>query len=147
MVPAGLVNRTLRLRRAGACEVREDARVEERREDRARRLRRHAAAHRRFAKAVKERDGYRCQRCDGTERLVAHHVKPLQEGGTHHVDNGITLCAACHAPEHQSYEFKLVRGDGSPTRRVLMEAIDELEKYGALTAKEAQLARERLRRY
>src|SRR5215216_8097836 len=50
---------------------------------RAKRFRRDAAAHRRFAKAVKERDGYRCQECGSTERLIAHHVIPLQEGGTH----------------------------------------------------------------
>jgi hypothetical protein len=124
-----------------------DAVRDDSREDRARRLRRDAAAHRRFAAAVKKRDGYRCQRCGATERLIAHHVKPLQEGGTHHVANGITLCVDCHAPEHTSYELKLVRGDGSPTRRVLMEAIDELEEFGGLTAEEAQRARDRLRRY
>jgi len=114
---------------------------------RAKRFRRDAAAHRRFAKAVKERDGYRCQECGSTERLIAHHVIPLQEGGTHDPSNGITLCATCHAPRHATYRFKLARGDGSPTRRVLMEAIDELEEYGALTAEEAAAARERLRRY
>jgi 5-methylcytosine-specific restriction endonuclease McrA len=115
--------------------------------ERAKRLRRDAAAHRRFAKAVKERDGYRCRRCGTADALVAHHVKPLQEGGTHDPSNGITLCAACHAPEHTSYEFKLVRGDGSPTRRVLLEAVDELEQYGGLTPDEAAAARARLRRY
>lgn len=116
-------------------------------DERRRRLRRDAAAHRRFAKAVKERDGHRCQRCGTTERLVAHHLRPLQEGGTHDPSNGIALCAACHAPKHTSYEYKLVRGDGSPTRRVLMEAIAELEEYGALNAEEAAGARERLRKY
>jgi hypothetical protein len=114
--------------------------------ERAKRLRRDAAAHRRFSQAVKKRDGYRCRRCGSTERLVAHHVKPLQEGGTHDPSNGITLCAECHRPEHTTYEFKLVRSDGSPTRRVLMEATDELEEYGGLTAEEAAAARERLRR-
>ena len=110
-------------------------------------LRRDAAAHRRFAKKVKERDSYQCRSCGSTENLVAHHVRPLQEGGDHHPDNGITLCSKCHAPEHTSYEFKIVRSDGAPTRRVLMEAIDELEEYGGLTAEEAAKARERLRRY
>ena len=73
-------------------------------------------------------------------------MKPLQEGGTHDPANGITLCASCHAPEHTSYAFKLVRADGSPTRRVLMEAIAELEEYGGLTSEEAARARARLQR-
>jgi len=115
--------------------------------ERVKRFRRDSAAHRRFAKAVKERDGYQCRRCGGTAGLVAHHVKPLQEGGTYDPSNGITLCAGCHASEHDSYDSKLVRGDGSPTRRVLMEAIEELEEFGGLTADEAAAARERLRRY
>lgn len=51
----------------------------------------------RFARAVKNRDGYRCRRC-GTQygRLTAHHVKQLHEGGSDHPSNGITLCDDCH---------------------------------------------------
>lgn len=53
-------------------------------------------AHVRWARAVKKRDGYVCQVCGATDRLQAHHRIPLRDGGTHTLNNGITLCATHH---------------------------------------------------
>lgn len=44
-------------------------------------------------------------------------------------------------------EGRLSRRTIQKTRRVLMEAIDELEEHGGLTSDEAQRARDRLRKY
>jgi hypothetical protein len=52
---------------------------------------RDTAAHNRFARAVKKRDGYACRRCGATEDLKAHHVRPGYDVGA-----GITVCGACH---------------------------------------------------
>jgi predicted restriction endonuclease len=54
------------------------------------------AAHKRFARAVKKRDGYRCRVCGATEHLIAHHNRPLHAGGTDEPSNGITLCPVHH---------------------------------------------------
>lgn len=59
----------------------------------------------RWAAAVKARDGYTCAECgitDSTHRMHAHHVKPLKdypELGTE-LSNGITLCVRCHNQHH-----------------------------------------------
>lgn len=60
-----------------------------------------------FAKAVKRRDGYQCQLCGyqgtpGTGDVEADHITPLARGGTHTIDNGITLCRGCHRPKSES---------------------------------------------
>jgi hypothetical protein len=50
-----------------------------------------------WAKAVKERDGYKCQKCGSKENLHAHHVEPLHiTYDAWLVENGITFCAVCH---------------------------------------------------
>lgn len=47
---------------------------------------------------IYERDGYQCQmpNCGATERLHVHHIVPRRLGGRNLLDNGITLCEACH---------------------------------------------------
>lgn len=42
------------------------------------------------------RDGGRCQRCGGTEGLVADHIVSKRNGGTHHPSNLQCLCKACN---------------------------------------------------
>lgn len=44
--------------------------------------------------------------------LEAHHIKPLNEGGADHTDNGVMVCIPCHADRHDdlAYEAKK-RGD------------------------------------
>lgn len=50
-----------------------------------------------WAKVVKERDGYKCQRCGSKENLHAHHILPIAtEYDAWHIDNGITFCVECH---------------------------------------------------
>jgi 5-methylcytosine-specific restriction endonuclease McrA len=61
------------------------------------------AAHRRWSAAVKRRDGSRCQGCDATGvRLEAHHLTPWRERPelVFDIDNGLTLCSACHHAAH-----------------------------------------------
>ena len=53
------------------------------------------AEHKRFARAVKKRDGYRCVICGATEDLRAAHIISLAAGGTNDPANGRTLCATC----------------------------------------------------
>ncbi len=71
---------------------------------------------RRWMDAVKSRDG-QCIRCGSTEKLEAHHIRPLATIITDHVirsvddarkhaavlwnlNNGETLCEPCHYAEH-----------------------------------------------
>jgi hypothetical protein len=49
------------------------------------------AAHNRWAKRVKARDGHRCTRCGSRLELHAHHLRPGND-----IDAGITLCRTCH---------------------------------------------------
>lgn len=65
-----------------------------------------AAARTTLPAAVKQRDGYRCVDCGEfetrTQRLQAHHVLPLSEGGSNTLDNMVTLCTACHKARHRA---------------------------------------------
>jgi len=57
-----------------------------------------------WALAVKERDGYKCQKCPAKGgHLHAHHIKPWVEYPELRFDisNGITLCQKCHKKEHR----------------------------------------------
>lgn len=60
-----------------------------------------------WRKAVFVRDGYTCQICGryGGE-LNAHHIEPWAKNPTKRfcVDNGITLCKACHKQLHRRGE-------------------------------------------
>lgn len=66
---------------------------------------------------VFERAYGRCERCGwpaGAIRLVSdrwrvcgahvHHVRPISQGGRHHLANLQLLCAACHADAHPGNE-------------------------------------------
>lgn len=59
------------------------------------RSQRDMAAHMRFAKAVKQRDGYQCQGCGSTTDLRACHLTPLHMGGSNDPSNGQTRCRDC----------------------------------------------------
>lgn len=56
---------------------------------------RNNAEHKRFARAVRKRDGGRCVRCGSDDRLRAAHVRPLAEGGTNDLENGELRCYTC----------------------------------------------------
>lgn len=59
-----------------------------------------------WAKAVKERDGYRCRRCGRTsgQQIHAHHVITRAQAPhlKHDVSNGIALCNSCHSWVHNN---------------------------------------------
>ena len=85
--------------------------------NRAKPLGRDRAAHDSFARTVKARDDGRCIECGSTQGVVAHHVVPLMEGGTHEPDNGVTLCSKHHKTKHTTYANKTHRSDGTPIAR------------------------------
>jgi transposase len=45
-----------------------------------------------------QRDGNLCRMpgCGKSQRLEVHHILPIKAGGSHDVENGITLCHDCH---------------------------------------------------
>ncbi len=50
--------------------------------------------------AILTRDGMHCQMpgcsCAEAWQLEVHHIVPVEHGGTHMLENGITLCRPCH---------------------------------------------------
>jgi RNase H-fold protein (predicted Holliday junction resolvase) len=50
---------------------------------------------------VLSRDGYKCQKCKGKDRVLEiHHILHRKAGGTNKPDNLITLCTPCHKNLH-----------------------------------------------
>ena len=60
--------------------------------------------HPKWARAVKSRDGFKCQKCDSTNHLHAHHIEHRRNRPDLAlvVDNGVTLCDECHADAHEN---------------------------------------------
>lgn len=56
----------------------------------------------RWADAVKDRDGRRCVRCGETKSIHAHHIQEWETAPDlrYELQNGETLCAGCHMAEH-----------------------------------------------
>ena len=59
----------------------------------------------RWNEAVKQRDGNKCVLCGSSDRLNAHHIKPvsLYPECRNDIDNGITLCRPCHLKQHGAF--------------------------------------------
>lgn len=56
----------------------------------------------RTTRQVKDRDGWRCQRCGAAGRLEVHHRTPLAEGGDPWaLENLETVCRSCHVAAHR----------------------------------------------
>jgi 5-methylcytosine-specific restriction endonuclease McrA len=54
---------------------------------------------------VLSRDGFKCTKCGGTDRLVVHHKDRSGRGVKHHnndLANLVTLCRKCHVLEHRN---------------------------------------------
>lgn len=58
---------------------------------------------RKWSIVVKNRDSNKCVCCGEVDNLHAHHIKSKSEYPElmYSVDNGLTLCAECHAKEHE----------------------------------------------
>lgn len=52
----------------------------------------------RIRQVVLDRDSYSCVLCGKTKpsRLHVHHILKRKDGGTHHIDNLVTVCPSCH---------------------------------------------------
>jgi len=61
--------------------------------------------------AVKYRDGLKCRKCGSTRKLEAHHIKQISQHPelSTNLDNGITLCNACHKRIHSLSREKAVQ--------------------------------------
>lgn len=64
-----------------------------------------------WAKTIKERDGYICQRCLKNKRqMYAHHAIPLRKDSSKAflLENGRTLCLFCHMIEDHYFEKRML---------------------------------------
>ena len=65
-----------------------------------------------LARAIKDRDGWRCTMCGRAARLEVHHVvSPLHGGGMWDEDNLRTLCLTCHLELHRKQLEDLLEPD------------------------------------
>jgi len=64
-------------------------------------LGRNSARHYEWRNNVKDRDGWKCQKCGSTEKVHAHHIIAWKENECQRfeLNNGITLCKSCHKKE------------------------------------------------
>jgi 5-methylcytosine-specific restriction endonuclease McrA len=61
---------------------------------------RNSQAWQRIRDLAKRRDGFRCRQCGSSEKIEAHHIQGLAQGGSaFSLENVITLCARCHRKE------------------------------------------------
>jgi len=54
-------------------------------------------------KLVLRRDRFTCQDCGGSDpvaELEVHHRVPISDGGSHELNNLVTLCDGCHDGRH-----------------------------------------------
>jgi len=63
-----------------------------------------------WAQMVKEKDEYKCVKCNSTEKLVAHHIEGLNENPIESadIDLGVTLCKKCHKEVHEEIGCRFV---------------------------------------
>lgn len=82
-----------------------------------------SAKYKEWATKVKERDGYKCSKCDSTERLAAHHVKTWNECPElrFEISNGLTLCNVCHGRE-EGFKKGEVQVMGPEVRKKIADA-------------------------
>ena len=82
----------------------------------------------RFARQIKDRDGWRCQipTCGRRGRLEVDHIVPLEDGGDPwDPDNCWALCGPCHATKTGT-EARLRHGGNDAARTAWQALIDEL---------------------
>ena len=80
-----------------------------------------------LAAFVKERAGYRCEKCGRAGRLEADHIVPLDKGGApFDVNNAQALCVRCHVaktraerqpdPDPERAAWRALLESDNPTR-------------------------------
>ena len=83
--------------------------------------------HGEFARLVKERANYTCEKCGSKECLRAHHIKPRIKGGQNILSNGICLCSKCHSKSHPNIKRKILI-EKLPPVRVPDGTIEQIEQ-------------------
>jgi HNH endonuclease len=91
----------------------------------------------------KEHGVYCCRLCQGINSLIVHHVMPRSRGGSHSLQNLITLCAKCHDAQkyyghdsllEQAHGIKIIDDEGReqvivpiPPRKIKPRLPEELD--------------------
>jgi hypothetical protein len=83
---------------------------------------------------VYRRDGHRCRGCSGEGRLVAHHVVPKSQGGSHKMSNLVTLCEPCHAKVHPHLDSAVFDKVGEGLRELWSFAVAIVVVFGIVFA-------------
>lgn len=71
-----------------------------------------------LAERVKERDGHTCNECGTTSNLHAHHIVPLNRGGSDTMGNMVTLCQSCHGSAHEWDGYRVGARRKSTAKRI-----------------------------
>ena len=81
----------------------------------------------RLARAVKRRAKYRCQKCGrfAGMRLEAHHVVPLELGGSDALENLVAWCRGCHVEWHRRERCRPRRPESEAWDQLVSELIQE----------------------
>lgn len=76
---------------------------------------RRSLEYRTWVGAVKYRDGLKCRRCGSKRNLEAHHIKSVSKHPevSTNLNNGITLCNACHKWIHALSEDNAIKFIGA----------------------------------
>jgi 5-methylcytosine-specific restriction endonuclease McrA len=104
----------------------------------------------RVRKRALERDRHRCAMpgCRSRHFLHVHHIRAREDGGTHDLENLVTLCGACHRALHELSKRQqlaaLGKGDtvGEPSARYTIaarQAIAELHSSNGNRQQDARL--------
>jgi hypothetical protein len=65
------------------------------------------------------RDGHSCKLCgERVTTLHTHHIHEISKGGTHELENLVTLCAGCHSDQHPENENLRIKAGRAPRRLV-----------------------------
>lgn len=72
---------------------------------------------------VRQRDFNCCVNCGAWRDLHIHHIRAISEGGTHHVDNLVLLCNACHSEAHGGRQFQIDRDIGHDETTVIQNKV------------------------
>lgn len=97
-----------------------------------------------ISRSIKERDNWTCQTClrksYEVDRLIAHHITSLSEGGSNRSDNLITVCDWCHGHIHRHKRKDIVSSPPS-NRSQALSNVRQLKKHRVGTASDLRRSR------